>query len=71
MKHPVNKTRTGALVPGRQEISVRAYELWNARGRPDGSPDEDWLQAEADLMQEAALHAPMKGVMKERGTVEA
>jgi anti-anti-sigma factor len=31
------------------EIAARAYELWQARGCPDGSPEVDWLQAEEVL----------------------
>lgn len=35
-----------------EEISQRAYELWVARGCPDGSPDEDWFRAQEELRQE-------------------
>lgn len=30
---------------GRAEIAALAHELWEARGCPQGSPAEDWLQA--------------------------
>jgi hypothetical protein len=30
---------------GDEEIAALAYELWQARGCPDGSPDEDWYRA--------------------------
>jgi hypothetical protein len=30
---------------GEQDIAAIAYELWQARGCPDGSPQEDWFQA--------------------------
>ena len=30
-------------------VRVRAYELWQARGCPDGSDLEDWLTAEQEL----------------------
>ena len=30
---------------GDQDIAALAYELWQARGCPDGSPDEDWYRA--------------------------
>jgi hypothetical protein len=26
-----------------------AYSYWEARGRPDGSPEEDWFRAEEEL----------------------
>jgi len=31
------------------EIDALAYRLWNERGCPIGSPDEDWFRAEAEL----------------------
>jgi len=30
-------------------ISTRAYELWQTRGCPIGSDQEDWFNAEAEL----------------------
>jgi hypothetical protein len=30
---------------GEQDIAAIAYDLWQARGCPDGSPQEDWFQA--------------------------
>lgn len=35
-----------------QELRERAYRLWEARGRPDGTQDEDWFAAEAELTAE-------------------
>ena len=32
-----------------QDIAALAYELWQARGCPDGSPEEDWFKAERKL----------------------
>lgn len=40
--------------PEHDEIAQLAYELWVKRGRPEGSPDQDWLRAESEL-----LHACM------------
>ena len=31
------------------DTALRAYKLWEARGRPDGSPDEDWFRAIREL----------------------
>ena len=28
------------------QITQLAYQLWQARGCPDGSPDQDWFEAE-------------------------
>jgi Protein of unknown function (DUF2934) len=32
-----------------QSIAELAYRLWNDRGRPHGSEEEDWLEAERQL----------------------
>ena len=35
--------------PNRDEVAALAYELWLARGCPEGSPEADWMQAEQRL----------------------
>ena len=35
-------------------VSDLAYSLWQARGCPHGSPDEDWFRAEAMLREQAS-----------------
>ncbi|WP_394155802.1 DUF2934 domain-containing protein [Loktanella salsilacus] len=30
-------------------ISARAYQLWDAAGRPDGQADQFWLEAEREI----------------------
>ena len=35
--------------PDHDTVARRAYECWQARGCPDGSPEEDWYQAEQEL----------------------
>lgn len=37
-----------------EDISARAYSLWEARGCPDGSPDEDWFRAVKELRSMAS-----------------
>ena len=32
-----------------QEIAALAYELWQGRNCPEGSPQEDWFQAAEQL----------------------
>jgi Protein of unknown function (DUF2934) len=32
-----------------EELSARAFECWQERGCPIGSPEVDWAQAEQDL----------------------
>jgi hypothetical protein len=36
--------------PESEQIARLAYSYWQARGCPEGSPEEDWLRAEADLL---------------------
>jgi hypothetical protein len=36
--------------PDREAIAELAYRLWKERGRPEGTPEEDWYQAE-DLLR--------------------
>ena len=44
-----------ATHPEAQErIATRAFELWLARGFRDGSPQEDWLQAQREMEPAAA-----------------
>jgi|HubBroStandDraft_5_1064220.scaffolds.fasta_scaffold1227191_2 hypothetical protein len=34
----------------REQIEKLAYRIWEERGRPVGSPDEDWFSAEQELI---------------------
>ncbi len=38
------------------EIEKLAYQFWEERGRPFGSPEEDWLKAEREF--EGGLTGP-------------
>jgi len=35
----------GIATFGHHDIEALAYELWQARGCPNGSPEEDWFHA--------------------------
>ena len=35
--------------PANDAVAALAYQLWEGRGRPIGSPDEDWFIAEREL----------------------
>lgn len=37
--------------PSNDEIAVRAYELFIARGEAPGNDVDDWLQAERELLE--------------------
>lgn len=43
---PVSRNESS---PTHDEIAALAYSLWEARGCPEGSPEEDWLNAERAL----------------------
>src|SRR5581483_1056463 len=39
----------GIATFGHAEIAELAHELWQARGCPEGTPEEDWFQAAKQL----------------------
>ena len=49
-----NGTTAEANHNGHTGVPELAYQLWQERGCPEGSPDEDWFQAEAILSGQAA-----------------
>ncbi len=34
-----------------EQIEKLAYQLWEERGRPLGSPDDDWFRAEQEFTE--------------------
>ena len=42
-----------------QDISKRAFEIWEQQGKPEGKEQEHWLQAEEELRTE--------GLKKQKG----
>lgn len=48
-KSPRAATREPDELELERQISVRAYELYEARGREDGHEQEDWLRAEEEI----------------------
>jgi hypothetical protein len=40
-----------------REIAILAYQYWEERGRPFGSPDVDWYRAVDDVNREHARHS--------------
>jgi len=43
------QTQPIETVPPHEEIAALAHELWERRGCPIGSPEEDWIRAEQEL----------------------
>jgi len=37
-----------------KRVARLAYSYWEARGRPDGSPEEDWFRAEEEIRRRKA-----------------
>jgi Protein of unknown function (DUF2934) len=51
---PVRKTTylMECLMPADpQAIAERAYQLWEAKGRPEGEHEQIWIEAEKELEQ--------------------
>jgi hypothetical protein len=40
-----------------EKIAMRAYDKWCSRGRPCGTDQQDWLEAEAELKAEMSRGA--------------
>lgn len=52
------------------QIAERAYELWIARGRPEGSAELDWLQAEEELRAAMESGAAIRPTARRGGSVQ-
>jgi hypothetical protein len=48
-KSPTGVTREPQELGLENQIRLRAYELYEARGREDGHEQEDWLRAEEEI----------------------
>ena len=43
---------TSRIAPSQAEIAERAKAIWQAKGRPRGQDEQNWLEAEAQLKRE-------------------
>ena len=58
--------------PMHQQIGLRAYEFWQQRGCPLGTPETDWFRAEQELTKpESVLSRVAREVGTAIGTVVA
>lgn len=49
-----------AIQVAEQDVRERAYALWEARGRPDGNANDDWIAAELEVKAELdAVSTPL------------
>jgi hypothetical protein len=51
-----------------KSIELFAYKLWEERGRPAGSPEDDWFRAEHELgrSEPEPIGLPISPVVKGR-----
>jgi hypothetical protein len=45
------------VAPAHEQIARLAYSYWEARGYRDGSPEEDWVRAEQEILSLRATPA--------------
>jgi hypothetical protein len=38
-----------------EKVALLAYNYWEERGRPGGSPDEDWFRAEKEILDQLSI----------------
>ena len=50
-KQPQPFKKDSASTFSEEEIRTRAYQIYESRGRTGNHPDEDWSQAETELME--------------------
>ena len=49
-KKPVTRAVEPKTETATDQIRQRAYQLYEARGREDGHEQDDWLQAEVEIL---------------------
>ena len=61
----VSNVHDGLSTPhsAHEEIAILAHGLWQARGCPNGSPDEDWFQAHQEFQTRDELRAGSQGLI--------
>jgi hypothetical protein len=52
--------RHGVVTFNHHETAELAFDLWKARGCPDGSPEEDWARATEQLLARAHVQSQSK-----------
>lgn len=56
---PTRESGTVGPNPGEAEIAALAYRLWQAKGCPTGSDQEDWFLAESMLKSRSEEEPPV------------
>ena len=55
---PEVEPQTVSGAPTREEIELRAYQIYVARGSAHGQDVDDWLQAERELVEKYGKTGP-------------
>ena len=59
-----------SLLSIHEDIGRRAFELWKAKGCPEGSAAEDWLEAEEQLRAAAISRGVIRCTARRSGSVQ-
>lgn len=54
-EEPLTPPALKLVIPS-EKIAARAYEIWVRKGRPHGTDDQNWLEAEVELRAEYAAN---------------
>ena len=60
-----------AIALSEEEIALRSYFLWESRGRPLGSPEEDWYKARNEMQSIRQLRQEGKRYGSRRNSEES
>lgn len=58
------------LFPSIEQIARRAHQLWVKKGCPEGSAEQDWLQAEQELKARNSSEPSSQSVRQGSGSVQ-
>ena len=65
LAHRAAMNEHGIVTFGHKEIAILAHRLWEERGCPEGSPEQDWFRAAHQLRARAFGHGGMNATREE------
>lgn len=57
--------------PSHADIAARAHQMWLEQGQPEGSADQNWLEAERELKTAAGSRSLVHQVHQHAGSVQS
>ena len=57
---PQDNSKTTISSDLQDQIRTRAYEIYEQRGRHDGFAEQDWLEAEAEILAKASASGELR-----------